>query len=100
MGLAPARDLQSRRSNHGADTRPTGEHLSAGKLSPGTWFDLNSGSDDDAVGVRVVAVTPSHRSGRVRIEFITLRGDSGEAHLSPTLEVALMGDFDFEEEEW
>lgn len=36
----------------------------------------------------------------MRIEFVTSSGDSGETHLDPASEVALMGDYDFEEEEW
>lgn len=36
----------------------------------------------------------------MRIEFVTLSGDEGEAHLNPGSDVELMADYDFEEEEW
>lgn len=100
MGLALMRDLQSGPSDTGADTRPTGEYLNAGDLAPGTWFDLNSGSDAEPVPVRVVAIGASHQPGRVRVDFVTVNGDSGHAHLSSRAMLAVMGDTDFEEEEW
>ena len=100
MGLTRPRHLQSRRPQHGADTRPTGEHLRAGELTPGIWFDLNSGTDADHVPVRVVDVGLAGGGSTVRIEFVTSSGDSGETHVDPASELTLMGDFDFEEEEW
>ena len=91
--------LQSRQSIEGAVTRPTGELLSVADLTPGVWFDLNSGSDADSVPVRVVSTAPSRREGRIRVEFVTMGGENGEAHLQSDAVLAVMASFDFEDEE-
>lgn len=80
--------------------RATGEYRDAGDLAPGEWFDLNSGSDGDAVAARVLSVHPSQRPDLVRVEFVTHGGETGEAYLIPDMPVGLMAVHDFEDEEW
>jgi hypothetical protein len=80
--------------------RPSGDQRVANRLEVGDWFDLNSGTGDEPLPVKVLELGPSHRSGSIRIVFSTQGGDTGEAHFPAGVPVDIMAAFDFEEEEW
>lgn len=68
--------------------RPSVERRPAAALAPGDWFDLNSGEDSDPIAARVLSVTAA--DGHVHVDFVTIHGDDGEAHLRADEPMTLM----------
>ena len=80
--------------------RASGDRRIVDLLTVGDWFDLNSGTADEPLPVKILETGRSHRPDSVRIVFATQGGDTGEAHLTGDTAVDIMAAFDFEEEEW